>query len=279
MKRWYYVVSRAFSTVVLCFLGGIGLANGAAALGSVLLAAGIWLGVVSAKHYKKARQGGPQDQDSDNWEGSFWDIPQPRTVTARLRLKYVDGKGQRTTREVSVRQYGEFGGAALIIADCHLRNATRTFRTDRVKSCIDLDTGEVVADLHRWLNARWEASPDRAIEKVVSDYWDLMKVLYYVAKADGRLMKAERQVLHRAVSELSGRTDLASETIDTMLDGLRGGSVTGFKQAFGRLANSRPDTAAAALTWSEQIVATDKSVSPGEKEAIDYMRKRLQRAR
>lgn len=281
MKRWYYVFTRAFLAIVALVIGITGLSVGSWLVGAAACGLGVWLVTKAGRHYaagagRAARdEAASGDPDADNWEGSFWEVQEPRTVAARLRLKYVDGKGRRSTRDVSVRQYGAMDGVALIIAKCHLRNATRTFRTDRVQSCIDLDTGEVITDLRGWLDARWESSPDRAIETVLNEYWDLLKVLYYVAKADGRLMKAERQVLHRAVSELSGRNDLSTESIDAMLDGLQGGSVTAFKQAFGRLVNSRPETAAAALKWSEQIVATDRTVAASEKEAMDYMRRRL----
>ena len=107
------------------------------------------------------------NSDHDNWEGAFWDVQSPRNITANLQIDYQDGAGSRTTRNIRVMKYGPWDGGAILWAYCNLRQANRTFRTDRIISCTDLDTGEIIENLEVWLDTKYQASPDRAIEKLL----------------------------------------------------------------------------------------------------------------
>jgi len=101
--------------------------------------------------YEKSGTETRRDSEEDEWEGSFWEVEQPHPTNARLHLRYVDGAGQQTERTVDVRQFGAFGPSCLLIGHCNLRNATRSFRTDRIQSCVDVETGEVVSDVRSYL--------------------------------------------------------------------------------------------------------------------------------
>ena len=217
-------------------------------------------------------------EPSDAWEGSFWEVDAPRHVSAELRLSYVDGSGEASDRDFNLKKYGAWEGGALLIGHCRLRNATRTFRSDRVVRCTDLETGEVIEDLPQWLDARWNALPERAIDHVIENYWDALRVMFYVSKADGRLTQGERAVLRTAVRDLGERDDLPDGAIDTVLGGMDVPSLAAFKNAFGRLVKNRPETAQRVLDWCEQTVATEKTVAAGEQDALDYMIRRLKKA-
>lgn len=218
------------------------------------------------------------DPDHDNWEGSFWDVPSPRTLEANLRLDYRDGAGSRTTRDIRLMKYGPWDGGAILWAWCHLRQANRTFRTDRILSCTDLDTGEIVGDLEAWLDARYQASPEHAIEKIVETSWDALRVLYYVSKADGRLTQKERAIMRNAIRGLSDHPAITDKRIDGLIDAIDLPSITAFKQAFGRLINENRPLAEKVAGWSEAMVATEKKVAAAEQEALDYLKTRLGKA-
>lgn len=99
------------------------------------------------------------DNDKDNWEGSFWEVQQPFPSKATLRIKYEDGVGKQTERVVDVRQFGTDVNGYILIGHCRMRNATRTFRTDRIKKCIDEETGEIVSDVLAYLREKIENKP------------------------------------------------------------------------------------------------------------------------
>ncbi|MCP5269511.1 MAG: hypothetical protein H6943_10835 [Zoogloeaceae bacterium] len=218
------------------------------------------------------------DQDRDNWEGAFWDVQSPRNIEALLRIEYRDGNGSLTKRDIRLMKYGPWEGGAILWAFCHLRQANRTFRTDRILACVDLGTGEVIGDLKKWLDSKYQDSPDRAIEEVIETAWDAIRVLYYVSKADGRLTKKERGILIDAICSMSKHPAINDERISDMIQSLDLPSVTAFKQAFGRLVKQNRPLAEKVVSWADSMIATEKTVAPAEQEALDYLRSRLAKA-
>lgn len=216
--------------------------------------------------------------DRDNWEGAFWDVPSPRKISGNLHIEYTDGAGSRTSRDIRLMKYGAWEGGAMIWAYCNLRHANRTFRTDRIISCTDLDSGEVIENLEAWLDEQYQSSPDRAIEKVIESSWDVLRVLYYVGKADGRLTQKERAVMREAVRSLSEHPDIDRTRIDGLFDSMEPPSITAFKQAFGRLAKQNRELAVKVAQWSSSMVATEKTISPAEQEALEYFKATLNKS-
>lgn len=56
----------------------------------------------------------------------------------------------------------------LLIAFCHLRGESRTFRLDRIKQAVDINTGEVVENIERFL-ANSDPSKRHAINHMKRD--------------------------------------------------------------------------------------------------------------
>lgn len=230
--------------------------------------------LVISTEYRSPEKNDP-DPDHDNWEGAFWDVPSPRNISANLRIDYRDGVGSRSNRNIRLMKYGVWEGGAILWAYCHLRQANRTFRTDRIISCTDLDSGEVIENLKAWLDEKYQASPEHAIEKIVETTWDVLRVLYYVSKADGRLTQKERAVVRDAVRSMSDHPSIDDTRIDDMFDSISNPSITAFKQAFGRLAKHNRELAVKAASWSSTIIATEKTISPAEQEALEYFKTAL----
>jgi hypothetical protein len=159
------------------------------------------------------------DIDKDNWEGSFWEVQDPFPVKASLRIDYEDGAGKKTERVVDVRQFGIDGYGNLLIGHCLMRNATRTFRTDRIKRCIDEETGEVVDDVFAYLRAKYESSPEHARDRLYEEEYDTLRVLLYVGKADGQLRAAEKAIIRVACRALAN--DLSRCLVPTRRVGMQ----------------------------------------------------------
>lgn len=98
--------------------------------------------------------------DKDSWEGGFWEVQQPFPAKATLRIKYEDGAGKQTERVVDVRQFGIDVNGNILIGHCRMRNATRTFRMERIKRCVDEETGEIVSDVFTYLREKYDSSPE-----------------------------------------------------------------------------------------------------------------------
>jgi hypothetical protein len=228
---------------------------------------------------KTVQRSRPSQFDHDNWEGTFWDVQSPRSISANLRIEYRDGAGSFTKRDIRLMRYGPWQGGALMFAYCHLRQASRTFRSDRVLKCVDLDTGEVIQDVANWLDASYQTSPDRAIEQIIETAWDAIRVLFYVGKADGRLSQSERSILREAIRGMSNHPAIDDRRLDSLIDSLDTPSLVAFKQAYGRLIKRDFALAEKLVDIAEAIVETENALSQPEQEALNYLKIRLGKAR
>lgn len=219
--------------------------------------------------------GAASDSDKDDWEGSFWEVSQPIPAKARLRLEYTDGSGRKTTRTVDVRQFGSMGPYALLIAHCHMRDATRTFRTDRIRSCVDVETGEMVSDVGAFLQGKYEDSPERARDALLEAEFDVLRILLFVGKADGQLRAAEKAVIREVCVVLSKDSRLTDEMIDESLQSMSVPTLQAFKLAAGRIAKRDEASRSTVVTAAERIVATQKTAHPAEADALSYLQRKL----
>lgn len=191
-----------------------------------------------------------------------------------MKFNYVDGRGNRTSRSVVVRQFdnGLYGG--ILIGLCELRDANRTFRFDRISQCVDLDTGESIADVREHLNERYANSPERSVEILLSDYLDTLKVLYFVAKADGQYRREEKEVVAGYLRKLIRDDRVTTAMVEDALRTIGVPSMQAFKMAVGRVLKSGQVDPALLRRCCEEIVATQATVHAREQEALDYIEKK-----
>lgn len=213
--------------------------------------------------------------EKDDWEGSFWEVTQPLPAKARLRLKYTDGARKKSERTVDVRQFGAMGPTTLLIGHCHMRDATRTFRTDRIESCIDEETGQVVNDVRTYLENKYDESPDRTKDLLLEGEYDTLRVLLYVGKADGQLRAAEKAVMRDTCIAISSDSRLTDSTIEELFTNMDVPTIQAFKLAVGRLAKREQSARAVVMSAAVKMVATQKIVHQAEQEALEYMKKRF----
>ena len=152
----------------------------------------------------RADAGAGRNGEPDAWEGAFYDVPSQRSSNKMVRIRYRDGNGSATERVVRVRAFEPQGRNGLVIGRCYLRNATRTFRFDRMARVVDEETGEIIPDLQKSLNTEWEASPIPVMDKLFDEHRDVLKLLLYMAKADGAMRAAEVAVIAQHCVDLTG---------------------------------------------------------------------------
>lgn len=211
----------------------------------------------------------------DAWEGSFYDAPVQRSAKKTVRIVYRDGNGALSERVVDVRAFEPGGADGLLIGRCHLRNAMRTFRFDRLVRVVDEDTGEIIQNLQAVLNAEWEASPEPVMDALFSKHRDLLKMLLFAAKADGAIRAPEVRVIARHCEELTGDARLTPAMVRELLDVLDVPSITSFVRIYNRLRRERPADAERAAQACRQIVDTQKTVHPTEQAMLDALNKPL----
>jgi len=212
---------------------------------------------------------------NDNWEGSFWEVQQPFPVKATLRIKYEDGAGKQTERTVDVRQFGTDGSGNLLIGHCHLRNATRTFRPERIKKCEDKESGETIEDVYAYLRGKYEKSPEHTRDKLYEEEYDTLRVLLYIGKADGQLRAAEKTIIRNTCRALAKDSRITDDLIDELFSALDVPTLQAFKLAAGRLANKPTDERSIVMKAAKEMIATQKVIQPSEKDVLEYLQKRF----
>lgn len=250
----------------------------------IALVGGIWAvlrstGRKTAQQPRTAADLGTREYDEsgqkDSWEGSFWDAFDPTYVEASLAIDYVDAYGNKTQRVVDVRAFDRDMRSGILVGHCRLRDESRTFRFDRIQRCVDAETGEEIADAAAFLQARYDASPDRSLERLIADDRDTLRVLFYVGKADGALRAAERAIMLKACHAMSGDSRITDDALKKMLAHFDIPTLQGFKLAVGRLATKDAEAKRALIDGVEAMIVTQKTVHNAEKDAIEYIRKRF----
>ena len=118
-----------------------------------------------------------------------------------------------------------------LIGRCELRDATRTFRFDRVRTCVDLSTGEVVSNIADYFAKLHAQMPQRAAEKLRAEESNTLKSLYYPGKADGQFNADERAIVKATVQQLVADSRLNDKIIERVLTELGLSSLQGFKRS------------------------------------------------
>lgn len=69
-----------------------------------------------------------------------------------LEIIYEDADGDITERQISVLKYDPV--IRKIYAWCHLRRDSRTFFEQRIHCATDVDTGEILSNVHEYILER-----------------------------------------------------------------------------------------------------------------------------
>jgi hypothetical protein len=112
-------------------------------------------------------------------------------------ILYSDAGDNPTERRISIRRITRFGQSVYVEAFCHLRQADRSFRVDRIKQVSDPDTGEVANIEFATIHAGDfpEPQPGGDYSVVMSRARPGLNALIWLARADYDLSDAEMDLL------------------------------------------------------------------------------------
>jgi len=196
----------------------------------------------------------------------------PFNTIATLTICYESSSGELTQRGVSVTEFDSHEMLGL----CHLRARYRTFLYERIFSCVNTQTGEVVSDVYAHIRDAYRKSPRYVVDTLYREQYEALQILLYVSKADGRLMAPERRVIRAACRVLANNPAITDELADQLIKDVRVDSDRAFKIAVGRIAKQgNAQTIRRLMIACQTIVNTQRSVTTSEQEALDYMAKRF----
>lgn len=196
----------------------------------------------------------------------------PANTITTLTICYESSSGELTERGVSVTEFD----SRELFGLCHLRERYRTFLYERIYSCFDVATGEVVHDVCTHLQAIYEATPRYTLDLLYRNHYEALQILLYVGKADGQLRAAERKVMIAACKVITGDVRITDDLANDLIDSVGLPGLHGFKVAVGKVAKRGNQVMMRRLIIACQtIVNTQKTVVATEQEALDYMSKRF----
>ena len=201
-------------------------------------------------------------------------MPHPSDVIATLHIRYQRGTDEPTERDVEVTDFDPF----TISGHCHLRGQYRSFRIFDIRYCHDTSTGEVVEKerLPTYLHALYQKTSRYTLDRLLNPDAPVLDILVFIARADGKMMAPERAVIAAACKAFTHDLRITQEQVDNVLSRTATLSLHSFKVAVGRI-NKLGDEVIKRklLAASRTIIGTQKKVTPGEQEALDYMAKRF----
>lgn len=94
-------------------------------------------------------------REPSRWDSNVLSIP----LNVNVTISYEDREGTISERKISAVSYD---GYRYLNAFCHLRNGPRTFKIDKIKSCTDTITGEIIEDVQAYFNEKYERQAGKA---------------------------------------------------------------------------------------------------------------------
>jgi hypothetical protein len=88
-------------------------------------------------------------ESDDQQEGNDYGFE----VNARLRIKYIDADGDASEREIQAYRYTD-SSPGYVKARCLKAKANRTFRTDRIRDAVDMETGEIIKRIPTFMRSK-----------------------------------------------------------------------------------------------------------------------------
>lgn len=219
------------------------------------------------------------ENDLDDENDGFWTeygMPAPTT----LRLTYEDGSGEQSERLVDVRLFADSAWGPQLLGHCHTRNATRTFKIDRIKSCVDEISNSDVSDVYNHLFDLYEKTPAYSFDQVAAKHTDTLRASIHLAGCAGFNEAEQASIIRQICHQLSGDKRIGTEPVSRFLAQYSGPQASGVDQTFrliaGRLNKSlSPNNKEAVIRLCAKIAGMKGPINTGSQEAIDYLAKRF----
>jgi uncharacterized membrane protein YwzB len=236
-----------------------------------------------------------QNKENDNFEGWFYDEVQNYVpINKTFKIKYKDGNGNTTKREIYINKYGKASFGGFILAHCFLRDENRTFRADRVLECIDCETGEYIKDVSKYLQEIYFNSQEykdfveqqkkkeekeianNYIDEFLNKYDNLLKILVYVVRCDGTYNSREKAIIKELFEKLEdGQELLTDKMLHKVLLDYTLPSIELFKINVDKFIKENKYPQLNLINIVHNIISTQKSIHSNEQEILEYFEKKF----
>lgn len=215
------------------------------------------------------------EKSRNTWQFDVESALGTKKVMALLHLEYIDRDGQITMRDVDVQMFNDYEYGGILAGFCHLRGAFRSFRYDRIQSCTDLKTGEVIEDIKKYLNNQYKGTPDWLENHIIMEYIDNLKILYYVAKTDGACRKEEKQIITQYIQEVTNNQMVTLDMTNEILQKIGTVNWQTFECSINNVKQQKQIDISQLLLYCQTIAATQKRKRHNTQTIMNYISQQL----
>jgi len=194
-----------------------------------------------------------------------------KKISVLLNITYEDSKRNETNRTVKVISFNNQNYAGSFYRYCYLRENYTTFRFDRILDCANEETGEVIEDIQVYLNELFEELPKSFEDELLNNHSNIVKILYYVAKADGQFRKKEKEIIINYIQGITNNNNVSLEDIEGLFKKASMPSLKEYKYAWSNLFYQKNIDLDKLKECCYSIVNTQKVITPEEQEALDII--------
>lgn len=219
------------------------------------------------------------EHKEDNWEKFNFFAATRMQAIGRYAIVYEDQRGLRTRREIQVKRVHKGTANSAIDAHCMVRRAHRTFISDRIEECVNLDTGAYVDDLAQDAISQHLESPVGVAEQALALNSVGVDVLLFVSRAHGKMFAAERALIVEYVAEHASEFAPSTKIWDEKIKELPHVDHAQFAKHIRQMGRtSSVAEIQKLLSYSTRIVETQKTVEPMERAALEMLEAALSTA-
>lgn len=211
------------------------------------------------------------------------------TKGMRFGLSYSDAFGNESSRAIRLISVGRLGTNLYLNGFCELRKENRTFRVDRILEIYDLSTGEIIDSpanyFSRLSNAR-RSTNEYAVGnqggnvQILEKMSDELRLLCVVARADGKISRAERDVMKKyaTMRALDFEKTIPTGFVEGVDDWLKYQSPAAGQVAeiLTSIRTQQPELMIFLWAVAGAVAAADKKFGQAEKAIVDAIKNAVQ---
>jgi hypothetical protein len=194
-------------------------------------------------------------------------VNQRKPENALFHIEYVDFAGNKTSRDIKINRFDVEEDRFYIYAYCYLREETRQFLVDRIAS-ISCE-GRTIQNPKQFLWDMYINSPLYKTQQAVNEHADEIRALVFLSRADGRMLKNEREIIVRYIDLVAPGID--AESVEKTLKNTAC-DLAEFNKILKRAKSWGPDIKKLVMDAASQLFALKKQPDPMEQGAFEKLK-------
>lgn len=185
--------------------------------------------------------------------------PELECIGRCFGIVYVDSRGRKSQRRITVKSLKPQESDLLIRAFCHERQATRSFKASRIQQIVDLDTGEVAEDASEFFATYLSDDPTY---EALRECGPGLQVLTFMARCDGEFHEFEKDCIVEYVLEKADHS-VDTYAVEKHVEGLHPDSES-FERGLVITSERGEAELKDLISWLKKVVDADGVVSDEE---------------